>query len=65
MHFHDWNKSADPAFDHVVDSNAGHLGAVTAMRTIEVASKQHQKYISTFKNLEKAAKSYRKVRVDE
>ena len=34
------------------------------MRTIEVASKLHQKYVSTYRNLEKAARSYKKVSVD-
>ena len=59
-HFEEW-ESGKNSFDHVVKSNASQLCAVAAMRTIEMAHAQHEKYIKTYKSLEKTGRSYRKV----
>jgi len=61
-HFEEWESGKNSSFDHVVKSNASQLCAVAAMRTIEMAHAQHEKYIKTYKSLEKTGRSYRKLK---
>ena len=61
-HLEGWETGTSSSFDHVIKSNASQLCAVAAMRTIETARAQLQKYIRTYKTLEKAGRSYKKVR---
>ena len=60
-HFEEWESGKHSSFDHVVKSNAGQLCAVAAMRTIKMAEAHHEKYLQTYKSLQKTGKNYKKV----
>lgn len=61
-HFDEWESGKDSSFDHLVKSNASQLCAVAAMRTVEMAQMQHEKYIKTYKSLQKTGRSYKKLK---
>ena len=60
-HFDEWESGKDSSFDHVVKSNASQLCAVAAMRTVQMAHAQHEKYLKTCRSLEKTGKNFLKV----
>lgn len=60
-HFEEWESGKHSSFDHVVKSNAGQLCAVAAMRTIKMAEEQQEKYLQTYRSLQKTCKNYKKV----
>lgn len=61
-HFDEWESGKDSSFDHVVKSNASQLCAVAAMRTVQMAHAQHEKYLKTCRSLEKTGKNFLKLK---